>query len=110
MHVVDLDGDVPVDPGRGERAVDLVARAPVGVEVHEGLTGQFFQRDRIPARERASRRAREHQGFSGQGGHPQVVRDLRLAGDEREVEPARADLLDEVGVAGLAHPDLHSRV
>ena len=43
MHVVDLDGDVPLDACRMQRAVDLVAGAPVGVEVDERLTGQLGQ-------------------------------------------------------------------
>lgn len=110
MHVVDLDGDVPFDACRRERAVDLVARAPVGVEVDERLTGEFLQRNGTLARERVLRRAREHQRLTGQSGHPQVVGDPGLPRDEREVEPARADLLDEFGVAGLAHPDLHAGV
>jgi hypothetical protein len=110
VHVVDLDGDVPLDPGGGQRAVDLVARAPVGVEVDERLTGQLLQRDRLPCREGALRRAREHQRLTGQSGHPQVVGDPVLPCDEREVEPARAHVLDQFGVAGLAHPDLHTGV
>ncbi|ANZ37327.1 hypothetical protein BBK82_15920 [Lentzea guizhouensis] len=110
MHVVDLDGDVPLDAGRGERAVDLVARAPVGVEVDERLTPQLRQLDAFPAGERTFRRTREHQRLTGQGGHPQVVGHPGLARHEREVEPARADLLDQLGVAGLAHPDLDTGV
>lgn len=110
MHVVDLDGDPALDTGGGQRAVGLVASAPVGVEVDERLTGQLGERDGLPPRERALRRAREHQRLARQGGHPQVVGDLRLTRDEREVEPARADLLDQVGVAGLAHPQLHAGV
>ncbi|MCP2203550.1 hypothetical protein LX90_007275 [Lentzea flava] len=101
---------MPLDPRRRERAVDLVARAPVGVEVDERLTGQFGQFDGLACGERTSRCAREDQRFSGQSGHPQVVGDLRLTGDEREVQPSRADLLDEFGVAGLAHPDLDAGV
>ena len=110
MHVVDLDGDVPLHPGRGERAVDLVAGAPVGVEVDERLTGQLGQFDRVPCGERASQRARQHQRFAGQSGHSQVVRHLRRPRDEREVEPARPHLLDQLRVAGLPHPDLHAGV
>jgi hypothetical protein len=41
VHVVDLDGDPAFDSGGGQRAVGLVARAPVGVEVDERLTGQL---------------------------------------------------------------------
>ncbi|GAA3637112.1 hypothetical protein GCM10022267_24530 [Lentzea roselyniae] len=110
MHVVDLDGDVPLHACRGERAIDLVPRAPVGVEVDERLTVQFGQLDGIPGGERTFRRTREHERFTGQSGHPQVVGHLRLTRDEREVEPSRADLLDQLGVAGLAHPELHAGV
>ncbi|GGN05207.1 hypothetical protein GCM10011609_50520 [Lentzea pudingi] len=110
MHVVDLDGDVPLDPGGGQRAVNLVARAPVGVEVDERLTGQLVEVDGFPCGEGTSRCAREHERLTGQSGHPQVVRDLLLTCDEREVEAAGPDLLDQFGVAGLAHPDLHAGV
>ncbi|SDL67204.1 hypothetical protein SAMN04488074_112229 [Lentzea albidocapillata subsp. violacea] len=101
---------MPLDPGGGQRAVDLVARAPVGVEVDERLTGQLSELDGIPGGERTFRRAGEHERFTGQSGHPQVVRHPVLPGHEREVEPARAHLLDQLGVAGLAHPDLHAGV
>lgn len=110
MHVVDLDRDPPLDTGGGERPVGLVARAPVRVEVDERLTGQFGQLDGFPRGERVFRCAREHERLAGQSGHPQVVRDLGLPRDEREVEPAGADLLDQFGVARLAHPDLHTGV
>lgn len=110
MHVVDLDRDVPLDTGPREPAVDLVAGAPVRVEVHEGLTGQLVERDGLPSGERAFRRAREHQRFRGQSGHPHVVGRLRLAGDERDVEVPSADLLDELAAPGLAHADLDAGV
>ncbi|KOV75510.1 hypothetical protein ADL03_44545 [Nocardia sp. NRRL S-836] len=110
MHVVDLHGDVPVDPGRGQRAVDLVARAPVGVEVDERLLLQLVQRDALPAREGTPRRARQHERLTGQSGHPQVVGQPWLTRHEREVEPAGTHLLDQLGVAGLAHPDLDAGV
>ncbi|SFR18443.1 hypothetical protein SAMN04488564_104817 [Lentzea waywayandensis] len=101
---------MPLDPGRGQRAVDLVARAPVGVEVDERLTCQLLQPYRLPGGERAFRRAREHERLTGQSGHSQVVGDLRLTRDEREVETAGANVLDQFGVTGLAHPDLHAGV
>ncbi|GHH36511.1 hypothetical protein GCM10017774_23480 [Lentzea cavernae] len=110
MHVVDLDRDPPLDTGGGERPVDLVARAPVGVEVDERSAVQLGEFDGFPRGEGALRRAREHERLTGQSGHPQVVGDLRLTGDEREVEASRAHVLDQFGVAGLAHPDLHTGV
>ncbi|RDI29801.1 hypothetical protein DFR72_105220 [Lentzea flaviverrucosa] len=101
---------MPLDPGGGQRAVDLVACAPVGVEVDERLAGQLGEFDGVPGGEGTVRCAGQHERLTGQGGHPQVVRHPVLTGDEREVETARAHLLDQFGVAGLAHPDLHTGV
>jgi hypothetical protein len=110
VHVVDLDGDAPLYVRRSERAVGFVARAPVGVEVDERLTRQFFEGHGFPVGKGTFRRAREHERLTGQSGHSQIVGDLRLTRDEREVEPAGTHLLDQLRVAGLAHPDLHAGV
>jgi hypothetical protein len=94
----------------GEHIVDQVSGAPVRVEVHELLFAQLGQLDLYPGGVRMLGGAGEDEWLAGERLHHDFVRAPCRAGDERQVQPPRAHVVDQLPGSCLTQPDLQAGV
>ena len=105
VEIADLEGGATLDARLDETPVDKLARAPGRLEVDKGIVAERRQRHITAAGQRMVGRADHHQRLAGDQLGFDLVR--RFAkGQDSEIEPSAADLVEEVRGAALAKPHL----